>query len=213
MLLQSRRQILGQLAGAAVAAPVFARSAQARLEPTPNEIVGPFYPLTKPADTDADLTMIAGRTRRAAGRVIALSGRVMDLAGRPVPRARLEIWQANAAGRYAHPSDDNPAPLDPDFQGYASLATDANGEYRITTIKPAPYPGGRRGMRAPHIHFDLAGRTDRLVAQMYFPDEPLNATDALLSANIRPATVIATAAGPDASGVLRYRWDVVLRTG
>ncbi|HEY0596261.1 hypothetical protein [Sphingopyxis sp.] len=94
---------------------------------------------------------------------------MMDVAGRPVPHARLEIWQANAAGRYAHPSDDNTAPLDPDFQGYASLRADAAGEYRIVTVKPGAYPGGRRGMRAPHIHFDLSGRIDRLVAQCIFP--------------------------------------------
>ncbi|WP_423602291.1 protocatechuate 3,4-dioxygenase subunit beta [Sphingomonas sp. MS122] len=212
-MLQSRRQILGQLAGAATAAPAFVRPVQARLEPTPNEIVGPFYPLAKPADADADLTMVAGRTGRAIGQVVELSGRIVDLAGRPVPGARLEIWQANAAGRYAHPSDDNTAPLDPNFQGYARLSTDAGGTYRIVTVKPAGYPGGGRGMRAPHIHFDLAGSTDRLVVQMYFPDEPLNAADALLRANIRPAMVIANAMGADASGILRYRWDMVLRTG
>jgi protocatechuate 3,4-dioxygenase beta subunit len=212
-MLLSRRQILGQLAGAAAIAPASARSAQKRLEPTPNEIVGPFYPLTKPADTDADLTMLAGRPGRAAGQVVEVSGRIMDLAGRPVPGVRVEIWQANAAGRYAHPSDDNTAPPDPNFQGYALLTTGADGEYRIITIRPGGYPGGRRVMRAPHVHFDLAGRTDRLVTQMYFPDEPLNATDALLRANIRPAMVIATATGAGASGILRYRWDLVLRTG
>lgn len=212
-MLLSRRQTLGQLAGAAAVVPALAWPAQKRLEATPNEIVGPFYPLAKPADTDADLTMIAGRTGRAIGQVIEVSGRIMDLAGRPVPGARLEIWHANAVGRYAHPGDDNPAPLDPNFQGYASLIADTNGEYRIITVKPAGYPGGRRGMRAPHIHFDVAGRFDRLVVQMYFPDEPLNATDALLRANIRPAMVVASAAAGGASGILRYRWDMVLRTG
>lgn len=137
----------------------------------------------------------------------------MNLAGRPVPGADLEIWQANAADRYAHPSDDNSAPPDPNFQGYARLVTDAAGEYRIITVRPGPYPGGRRGMRTPHIHFDLSGRFDRLVAQMYFPGEPHNAADALLSANIRPAMVIATAAGVAASGIPRYRWDMIVRNG
>lgn len=212
-MLLSRRQLLGQFAGAVAAAPGLAQPTRRPPEATPNEIVGPFYPITKPVDSDADLTMVAGRPGRALGQAIEVSGRIMDLAGRPVPHARLEIWQANAAGRYAHPSDDNTAPLDPDFQGYASLRTDASGEYRIVTVKPGPYPGGRRGMRTPHIHFDLSGRVDRLVAQMYFPDEPLNATDALLSANIRPAMVIARAAGVTASGVPRFRWDVILRSG
>lgn len=209
----SRRQILGHFAGAAIAAPAFARSTGERLEPTPQEIVGPFYPIAKPIDSDADLTMVAGRTGRAVGQIIEVSGRVIDLAGRPVPNARLEIWQANAAGRYAHPSDDNPAPIDPNFQGYARLDTDAAGEYRIVTVKPGPYPGGRRGMRTPHIHFDLSGRIDRLVAQMYFPEEPLNVTDALLSTNIRPAMVIAAPAGVTASGIPRYRWDMIVRSG
>ncbi|MDQ8755609.1 protocatechuate 3,4-dioxygenase [Sphingosinicella sp. LHD-64] len=209
----SRRQLLGHFAGAVVAAPAFSQDPRNRLEPTPQEIVGPFYPIAKPVDHDADLTRIVGRRERAAGQVIEVSGRVMDLAGRPVPDAELEIWQANAAGRYAHPSDDNPAPLDPNFQGYARVTTDTAGEYRIVTIKPGAYPGGRRGMRTPHIHFDLSGRVDRLVAQMYFPGEPLNATDALLSTNIRPAMVLATDIGPAASGIPRYRWDMIVRRG
>lgn len=209
----SRRQLLGHFAGAAVVAPAFARSIGERLEPTPQEIVGPFYPIAKPADSDADLTMVAGRTVRAAGQIIEVSGRVINLAGRPVPNARLEIWQANAAGRYAHPSDDNRASLDPNFQGYARLDTDIAGEYRIVTVKPGAYPGGRRGTRTPHIHFDLTGRMDRLVAQMYFPEEPLNAADALLSTNIRPAMVIAAAVGVTASGIPRYRWDMIVRSG
>jgi protocatechuate 3,4-dioxygenase beta subunit len=209
----SRRQLLGQFAGAAVMAPTFARAAGERLEPTPQEIVGPFYPIVKPVDSDVDLTMVAGRSERATGQIIEVSGRVLDLAGRPVPKARLEIWQANAAGRYAHPSDDNPAPLDPNFQGYARLDTDAAGEYRFVTVKPGAYPGGRRGVRTPHIHFDLSGRIDRLVAQMYFPEESLNAADALLSTNIRPAMVIAASAGVTASSIPRYRWDMIVRSG
>lgn len=212
-MLLSRRQLLGHFAGAVAAAPGLAQPLREPREPTPNEIVGPFYPIAKPVDSDADLTMVAGRAGRASGPAIEVSGRILDLAGRPVPHARLEIWQANAAGRYAHPSDDNTAPLDPNFQGYALLETDAAGDYRIVTVKPGAYPGGRRGMRTPHIHFDLSGRVDRLVAQMYFPDEPLNATDALLRANIRPAMVIAAAAGVTATGIPRFRWDVILRTG
>ncbi|MHA6768927.1 dioxygenase family protein [Sphingobium ummariense] len=209
----SRRQLLGRFGGTAIAAPAFARSGREGFEPTPQEIVGPIYPIVKPADSDGDLTMVTGGTGRAAGRIIEVSGRVVDLTGRPVANARLEIWQANAAGRYAHPSDDNTAPLDPNFQGYARLSTNMAGEYRIITVKPGAYPGGRRGMRTPHIHFDLSGRVDRLVAQMYFPDEPLNAVDALLSTNIRPAMVIAAADGVTASGIPRYSWDMVVRSG
>lgn len=209
----SRRQLLGHFGGAAVAAPTFARSTAETLEPTPQEIVGPFYPISKPFDSDADLTTITSRTGRAGGQIIEVSGRIIDLAGRPVPNAQLEIWQANAVGRYTHSSDNNPAPLDPNFQGYAQLRADAAGEYRIVTVRPGAYPGGRRGMRAPHIHFDVSGRVDRLVAQMYFPGEPLNEADALLRANIRPSMVIAAAAGVAASGIPRYHWDMILRSG
>jgi protocatechuate 3,4-dioxygenase beta subunit len=216
---------MAQIAGAAAALPlpVFAQSAGAQSagaqssdmapEATPNEIVGPYYPLAKPADTDFDMTTIPGRTGRPAGQIIEVTGRIMDLGGRAVPGARLEIWQANAAGRYRHPSDTYAAPLDPNFDGYALLSSDADGAYRFITVKPGPYPGGRRGMRTPHIHFDMSGRFDRLVAQMFFPNEPLNATDALLQANIRSEMVVAQALGPDAVGVERYRWDIVLRTG
>jgi protocatechuate 3,4-dioxygenase beta subunit len=165
----SRRQLFGHFTGAAIAAPPHARAIFGRLEPTPQEIVGPFYPIAKPADSDADLTLLADRKSRAAGQIIEISGRVVDLAGRPVPRAALEIWQANAAGRYAHPSDDNPAPLDPNFQGYARLATDSAGEYRIVMVKPGAYPGGRRGMRTPHVHFDLSGRFDGWWRKCTFP--------------------------------------------
>ena len=209
----SRRQLLGHLGGATIAAPVFARSIGERIEPTPQEILGPFYPIVKPADSDADLTTIAGRKGRAVGQIVEIAGRIIDLAGRPIPNARVEIWQADAVGRYGHPSDNNPATLDPNFQGYARIGTNAAGEYRLVTVKPGAYSGGRRGMRAPHIHFDVSGRVDRLVAQMYVPGDPLNAADALLSANIRPAMVIAAAAGVTASGIPRYRWDMILRSG
>lgn len=208
---ETRRQILGQLAGALVAGPLFA-DARPKLQPTPNEIVGPFYPITKPADTDIDLTRIVGHAARAKGQVIELTGRVVDLAGRPLGGVRIETWQANAAGRYAHASDDNPAPLDPDFQGYGLLITGADGSFRMLTIKPGAYPGGRRGMRAPHIHFDVQGRVDRVVAQMYFPGEALNETDALLRANIRPELVMSKAAGANATGIRRFEWDIILRT-
>ncbi len=99
-------------------------------------------------------------------------GRVLNAGGEPVSGARIEIWQANAHGRYAHPADDNPAPLDPNFQGYAKLLTDADGRYRFKTIKPSAYPAGAF-MRPAHIHFDVTGKLDRLVTQMYFPDDPL----------------------------------------
>jgi protocatechuate 3,4-dioxygenase beta subunit len=133
--------------------------------------------------------------------------------GHSVPHARIEVWQANAAGRYFHPSDTNPAPLDPNFQGFASFHADAAGHYRFLTVKPGAYPGGRRGMRTPHVHLQIDGRSNRLVTQMFFPGEPLNATDAILREAVNPAEVIATDRGPSADGTGLFVWDIVLQSG
>ncbi|HMG60233.1 MAG TPA: intradiol ring-cleavage dioxygenase, partial [Burkholderiales bacterium] len=134
----SRRRVLGM----AVAAGGLAMSggagtvlAQASGR-TPDQILGPFYPVVKPLHQGADLTTIPGRPGRASGKVIHLSGRVVNPQGQPVQGARLEIWQANTHGRYTHPGDHNPAPLDPNFEGFAVVTTDAEGRYRIKTIKP-----------------------------------------------------------------------------
>src|SRR4029077_12386445 len=104
--------------------------------PTPENVLGPFYPVIRSMEKDADLTTIRGHKRPAAGKIIHPMGRVFDLKGEPVKGARVEIWQANTHGRYAHPSDPNPAPLDPNFQGYAVQTTDKEGRYRFKTIKP-----------------------------------------------------------------------------
>jgi protocatechuate 3,4-dioxygenase beta subunit len=99
-------------------------------------------------------------------------GQVLSLAGEPVRNAKVEVWQANTYGRYTHPSDPNPAPLDPNFEGSAVLTTDSEGRYQFKTIKPGAYPAGPNRMRPAHIHFQVTGRQDRLVTQMYFEDDP-----------------------------------------
>jgi len=159
--------------------PAFAQA----LRRTPGEILGPFYPVIRPLDQDADLTTIAGKQGRATGQVIYLMGRVLNQKGEPVQGARIEIWQANTHGRYSHPSDTNPASLDPNFQGYSVQTTDAEGRYRFKTIKPGPYPvnpANPTWWRPPHVHFDVTGKTNRVLTQMYFPGEPLNDKDTLL---------------------------------
>ena len=99
-------------------------------------------------------------------------GQVLNLKGEPVRDAKVEIWQANTYGRYTHPNDHNTAPLDPNFDGSALLTTDIDGRYRFKTIKPAAYPAGPNRMRPAHIHFQVSGRQDRLVTQMYFEGDP-----------------------------------------
>lgn len=143
---------------------------------------GPFYPRLKPLDPDADLTVVAGTSRRAQGQVIHLAGRVIDVSGRPVDGATIEIWQANAFGRYGHPDERSDAPLDPNFQGYGAQRTDSEGRFRFKTIRPASYPAGGRWFRAPHIHVAVGGTINRKVTQMFFEGEALNAQDPLLRA-------------------------------
>jgi len=177
----SRREILrmsATLAAASVASTSFA-NAQTAERRTPEQILGPYYPL-KGFDQNADLTRVPGRPGRAEGQVLDVMGRVFNLKGGPVRNARVEIWQANADGRYTHPSDTNPAPLDPNFEGSVVLTTDQEGRYRFKTIKPAGYPAGPNRMRPAHIHFQISGRQDRLVTQMYFEGDPYNDTDRFL---------------------------------
>jgi protocatechuate 3,4-dioxygenase beta subunit len=111
------------------------------------------------------------------GERIIVTGRVLESDGRPVPNTLIEIWQANAAGRYVHKSDQHPAPLDPNFTGAGRCLTDAEGRYRFVSIKPGAYPWRNHynAWRPAHIHFSLFGRafTNRLVTQMYFPGDPL----------------------------------------
>jgi len=177
-----RRRVLGVTAAASaltLATNAGLALSQA-LRRTPSQILGPFYPVAKPLDRDADLTQVHGRLGRASGQVIEVMGRVINSRGMPVENAGIEIWQANAQGRYTHPSDRSAAALDPHFDGYAALSTDAEGRYRFKTIKPGAYPDSPGTMRAPHIHFDVVGRHNRLVTQLYFAGEPLNDSDRFL---------------------------------
>lgn len=189
-----------------------ASGVRAQNKPTPSGDIGPFYPVGYRGDADNDLTHIRGSSRRALGKVIEVSGRVLDARGNPVSGARIEVWQANAAGRYSHSGDTNPAPLDPNFQGYAKLSTGRDGSYRYTTIKPGAYPDGDDSPRPPHIHLDVVGRKDRLVSQMLFPGEPLNDTDDVVPGWAR-ARLTATALDTGADGIPRYRWDIILDQG
>jgi protocatechuate 3,4-dioxygenase beta subunit len=227
-MLISKRSFLiasGQLAALGASTLLLPRSAQAGapLPWTPPTDLGPFYPLETPLDSDFDLTRIQGKNGRASGEVVEVSGRILTTDGTPQPNARIEIWQANAVGRYAHPNDRRTdVPLDPHFQGYADLRADAQGNFRFLTVKPGMYPAGSF-QRAPHIHFDIRGRRQRLVTQMYFPaDEALLKQDKVLmhdlwgKASPMPANVFGQlqAGGAKAqAGAAHYRFDIVLFDG
>lgn len=204
----------GLFAGAAAVAGVSAAQAQ-KLIPTSSQDLGPFYPIVRPADHDADLTRLKGRSGTATGQPINVIGRVVDLRGNPISGATVDLWQANAVGRYDHPGDGaNPAALDPNFQGFARLATDRDGQFKFRSIKPKDY-NTPIGVRTPHIHFAIDGHRERLVTQMYFPGEALNERDALLRGASSRDSVIAEAierlsGDPQA---LAYRWTVVLGVG
>jgi protocatechuate 3,4-dioxygenase beta subunit len=203
---------MGKYLAGAVAVP--GGAAAGTLPPTPQETLGPFFPVRTPAARGFDLTRVGGRNGRPNGQMIEVSGRILRTDGSPVAKAMIEIWQANAAGRYINPVDKNPAPLDPNFRGVALLRSRADGAYRIRTIKPGPYPDPAGGMRTPHIHFDVTAGDYRLVTQMYFPGEPLNEKDMLISTMQgrarNPALATCKAIESSESGVMAFQWDIVM---
>jgi protocatechuate 3,4-dioxygenase beta subunit len=166
---------------------------------------------------EADLTI--QRDGQPIGERILVRGRITDGAGRPVRRQLVEIWQANAGGRYIHKRDQHPAPIDPNFTGVGRALTDHDGWYQFLTIKPGPYPWRNHfnAWRPAHIHFSLFGTdfTQRLITQMYFPGDPLFPLDPIYQSIVDPAARELLVAGYDhdltshewATG---YRWDIVL---
>ena len=214
-----RRELLKMsaiIAGlSAVASNNSVNAAEHEMQRTPGQILGPFYPLKEWPQT-ADLTRVPGRPGRAEGQVLNVMGQVLNLSGEPIRDARVEIWQANAHGRYTHPSDPNPAPLDPNFDGTAVLTTDAEGRYRFMTVKPAAYPAGPNLIRPAHIHFQVTGKQDRLVTQMYFEGDPYNASDPFLNSAGHKELLITKIqeATPDLEpGSKLVRFDMVLYKG
>jgi protocatechuate 3,4-dioxygenase beta subunit len=167
---------------------------------------------------DADLT--TQHHGEPQGQRIIVFGQVRDCDGRPVPDALIEIWQANAAGRYRHAREHHPAPLDPNFDGIGRCITDTGGRYRFITIQPGSYPWGNHhnAWRPAHIHFSLYGRafTQRLVTQMYFPGDPLLAYDPIYNsvpdekARLRMVSEFSMDE-TQPEWALAYRFDIVLR--
>jgi protocatechuate 3,4-dioxygenase, beta subunit len=187
------------------------------LAATETELTGPAFGHEAIGEADHDLTrQYAGEP---LGERIVVTGRVLERDGRPVRNALIEIWQANAAGRYLHLQDQHPAPLDPNFAGAGRCLTDEDGSYRFVTIKPGAYPWKNHpnAWRPAHIHLSLFGRafTNRLVTQMYFPGDPLLPLDPIFNAVRDPnarerliGTFDLETTVPEWS--LGYRFDVVL---
>ena len=182
---------------------------------TASELGGPQQVLRRLAPVRGDL---AGHgAKRAIGQLILLRARVVDEDGAPVGGAAVEIWHANAAGKYIHPNDSHDAPADPNFYGAARVVADQDGLVELRTIKPGAYPvpDANGWWRPPHVHFSVFGRVwlSRLVTQMFFPGEPLNENDAVLNAIRDPQArgrCIARLA-PSAGNALVYEYPLVVR--
>ncbi len=164
------------------------RSPREPLLPVPeslSERTGPVFGHDSIGPLDNDLTRNAVVDGEPVGERIIVVGRVLDSDGRPVRNALVEVWQANAAGRYLHQMDQHDAPLDPNFSGTGRTLTDGNGEYRFTSIRPGAYPWKNHdnAWRPAHIHFSVFGSqfTSRLVTQMYFPGDPLFPRDPIFN--------------------------------
>ena len=180
-------------------------SEQADLRTTGSQTVGPYLHI--------GLTWLVTRDLAApgvAGERISLEGRIVDADGVPVDDALVEIWQANAHGRYAHPDDARDLPLAPGFMGFGRVPTDADGGFRFTTIKPGPVPSPGGGTQAPHVNVTIfmRGMLKQLKTRIYFPGESANATDPVLVRvpAERRGTLIARAVARDA-----FRLDIVLQ--
>ncbi|MET0460931.1 MAG: protocatechuate 3,4-dioxygenase subunit beta [Ilumatobacteraceae bacterium] len=182
------------------------------------QLTGPVFGDDDVAPGDDDLTI--GPGGEAVGQRIIVTGRLLDGAGRPIPSSLIEIWQANASGRYRHRGDQWPGTLDPNFTGGGRTLTGADGSYRFTTIRPGAYPWGNHAnaWRPAHIHVSVFGRAfaQRLITQMYFPDDPLFFQDPILDAVPDPVARARLVARYDhdvteASWALGFRFDVVVR--
>ena len=190
------------------------------MEQSISELTAPVFGHEAIADLDSDLTRKAIRNGEPLGERIVVAGRVVDEGGRPVRGALVEVWQANAAGRYPHLQDTHDAPLDPNFLGTGRTLTDGDGSYRFVTIRPGAYPWRNHcnAWRPAHIHFSVFGTAfvQRLVTQMYFPGDPLLALDPIFNSTADAAARgrLVSAFAPDLTvpeWALGFAFDIVLR--
>jgi protocatechuate 3,4-dioxygenase, beta subunit len=184
-----------------------------------SELTGPVYGHSSVRELDNDLTRNAVKNAEPLGERIIVTGHVFDELGKPVRNALLEVWQANAAGRYIHLRDQHPAPLDPNFTGAGRVLTDENGAYTFTSIKPGAYPwkNHHNAWRPAHIHFSVFGKNflERMVTQMYFPGDPLLPLDPIYNGipDVAARARLVSFYDHDvtqAEWALGYRFDIVL---
>jgi protocatechuate 3,4-dioxygenase beta subunit len=185
-----------------------------------SEVTGPVFSSDELGPLDNDLILNYAKNGEPIGERIIVHGYVLDENGRPVPNALVEVWQANAGGRYRHKKDTYLAPVDPNFGGCGRMLTDKNGYYYYRTIKPGPYPWRNRinDWRPAHIHYSLSGSgfAQRLITQMYFEGDPLIATCPIVKSIADEESVRRLIAPLDRNGAvqldcLTYRFDIVLR--
>ena len=201
----TRRAFIGGAAGL-----LMAKAAAAQIAATPGQTSGPFYPRRFPSDSDADLTIMRGGGR-AMGDVLEVTGRILSAQGQSLEGAVVEIWQADAFGRYDHPLDQGLPSRDRNFQGYGRVQVGADGAYRFRTIKPRHYDMGDGNFRTPHIHYKVRVKDGReLVTQLYFPGEALNETDFLYQGLPDDTARNALTARPVKGELPRFVFDMVL---
>lgn len=178
--------------------------------PTPSQTAGLFL---APALLREDAVRNILTQPETVGERIRIEGRILDGNGAPVPDALVEIWQANAHGRYNHPADSGPAPLDPSFTGFGRSDTAEDGRYRFETVKPGPVPFDAQRLQAPHISVTLfvRGLPNRLVTRLYFEDEPTNASDPILQYVPEDHRVTLLARRQWEEAVAVYRFDIILQ--
>jgi protocatechuate 3,4-dioxygenase beta subunit len=189
------------------------------VRPTPEATIGPFYPGAFVAHMPDDLWTVSPLVaHHPQGRRIVCHARFLDVLGRAVPSLIVEIWQANAHGRYRHPADRSTRPLDPQFDGFARLRTSDDGRIHFCTIKPGPHPvrDDQPVMRAPHLRLTIfASGIDRLITQVFFDDEGLNQTDPLLNSiadpRVRERLISARRSAQRSADMPEYDIDIVLR--
>jgi protocatechuate 3,4-dioxygenase beta subunit len=190
---QARRDFLLK---ALIASPIIialstnTKSSSAKILTTPPHTEGPFYPINKLVDQNADLTFVGSNKRRARGEIHVIQGRLLNTSEEPIPNALIEIWQTNKWGRYQDPRDNSQLPWDDNFQGYGKVQTNSDGRYLFKTIKPAGYDyNGIK--RTPHIHFKVtSGARSTFTTQMYFAGETQNEQDMFLSRITRKESVV-----------------------